>query len=330
MKNNELTIKYSPFVFLKRLAIIEFVFALLPSVLALLLNAEVTYSQSEIARTVSFPVLWLIAITTMQILIIAAVFLWWYTPSYVVTKQKVVWYRGGMFEPKELARTYAITYIEVHQGTVGRRFDYGVLALYTSDQQEPVRLNHVPNPQQYQHLIEQLIVPELATQAVPMVQSAQELIAAGENQSVEFKASLQWDYRQQKRNKDLYEPVMKNLTAFMNTTGGVLLIGVDDDGQILGLAPDYETLAKQDSDGFENVFNMAFNKMIGAEYRQYISVHFPQVEGKEICLLAVLPSPDPVFFTFKGEEKFYIRTGNTSQPLTVSRAARYIEGRFSG
>lgn len=121
------------------------------------------------------------------------------------------------------------------------------------------------------------------------------LIAAGETQHVEFKASLQWDYRQEKRNKDLYEPVMKNLAAFMNTVGGVVLIGVADDGQVLGLTPDYQTMGKQDSDGFENVFNMAFNTMIGAEYRQFVDVSFPVVAGQQICMAAVRPSPEPVF-----------------------------------
>ncbi len=327
MKSN-FEIRYSPFLFLKRLALLEFLFALLPAVIALLLDVEVVYSQSGLARTLSFPVLWLVVITAVQVFLIGVVFFWWYAPSYAVSIEKIVWNRGSLFEPKELARTYAITYIAVHQGALGRRLDYGDLILHTSDQREPVVMQYIPNPERYRRWLEDMIVPELTAQAVPMERSAHELIAAGENQNVEFKASLQWDYRQQKRNKDLYEPVIKNLAAFMNTAGGALLIGVDDDGAVLGLGPDYETMGKKNSDGFENVFNMAFNKMIGPEYRRYIQVEFPRLEDKEVCLISVTPSPEPVFFTDKGEEKFYIRTGNTSQPLTISRASRYIQGRF--
>jgi hypothetical protein len=327
MKSN-FEIRYSPFLFLKRLALLEFLFALLPAVIALLLDVEVVYSQSGLARTLSFPVLWLVVITAVQVFLIGVVFFWWYAPSYAVSIEKIVWNRGSLFEPKELARTYAITYIAVHQGALGRRLDYGDLILHTSDQREPVVMQYIPNPERYRRWLEDMIVPELTVQAVPMERSAHELIAAGENQNVEFKASLQWDYRQQKRNKDLYEPVIKNLAAFMNTAGGALLIGVDDDGAVLGLGPDYETMGKKNSDGFENVFNMAFNKMIGPEYRRYVQVEFPRLEDKEVCLISVTPSPEPVFFTDKGEEKFYIRTGNTSQPLTISRASRYIQGRF--
>ncbi|MGB4873108.1 MAG: RNA-binding domain-containing protein [Candidatus Promineifilaceae bacterium] len=330
MKSTNLIIKLSPFVFIKRLAVLEFVFAFLPTILALVFGVERYYAASIAARTVSFSIVLTAVTTTIQIFIIALVFIWWYVPSYVVSTERITLVRGGLFEARELARTYAITQIEVAQGALGRKFDYGTLALFTSDAAQPVHLRDVPNPAQYARLIEEMVLPELAPQAQSESLPPLALIAAGETQHVEFKASLQWDYRQEKRNKDLYEPVMKNLAAFMNTVGGVVLIGVADDGQVLGLTPDYQTMGKQDSDGFENVFNMAFNTMIGAEYRQFVDVSFPVVAGQEICMAAVRPSPEPVFLTHKGEERFYIRTGNTSQWLTVSKAARYIRTRFNG
>ncbi len=329
MKAANLIIKLSPFVFIKRLAIVEFVFAFLPSILALAFGVERYYTATGAARTVSFSVLLTAVITSVQILIIALVFIWWYVPSYVVSVERVTLVRGGLFESRELARTYAITQIEVAQGVLGRRLDYGTLVVYTSDAAQPARLRDVPNPAQYARLIEDMILPELAPQAQAQLPPPAALIAGGETQHVEFKASLQWDYRQEKRNKDLYEPVMKNLAAFMNTVGGTVLIGVADDGQVLGLEPDYQTLGKKDSDGFENVFNMAFNTMIGAEYRHFVDVSFPVIEGKEICLAAARQAPEPVFLTYKNEERFYIRTGNTSQWLTVSKAARYIHTHFS-
>jgi len=329
MKSTNLVIKLSPFVFIKRLAITEFVFAFLPTVLALAFGAERYYAASGAAGTVSFSFALTAVITTVQVLIIALVFAWWYLPSYVVGPERITLLRGGLFEARELARTYAITQIEVTQGVLGRRLDYGTLVVYTSDAARPVRLHDLPNPTQYGRLIEDMIQPELAPEAQTAVPAPTALIAAGETQHVEFKASLQWDYRQEKRNKDLYEPVMKNLAAFMNTVGGSVLIGVADDGQILGLEPDYQTLGKKDSDGFENVFNMAFNTMIGAEFRRFVDVSFPLVEGKEICLATARPAPEPVFLTYKNEERFFIRTGNTSQWLTVSKAARYIRTHFN-
>lgn len=329
MKTTNLIIKLSPFVFIKRLAITEFVFAFLPTILALAFGAERYYTATGAARTVSFSLALTAVITAIQVLIIALVFAWWYLPSYVVSVERITLVRGGLFEARELARTYAITQIEVFQGVLGRKLDYGALVISTSDTAQPVYLHDIPNPAQYTRLIEDMVRPELAPRPQEQTPPPLALIAGGETQHVEFKASLQWDYRQEKRNKDLYEPVMKNLAAFMNTVGGAVLIGVADDGAVLGLEPDYQTLGKKDSDGFENVFNMAFNAMIGAEYRHFVDVSFPVIEGKEVCLAMVRPAPEPVFLTYKSEERFYIRTGNTSQWLTVSKAARYIRTHFS-
>jgi predicted HTH transcriptional regulator len=155
-----------------------------------------------------------------------------------------------------------------------------------------------------------------------------ELIAQGEDQYLEFKASLMWDYRQKRVNKELYVPVMKNVAAFMNTMGGKVLIGIDDDGRVLGLEKDYTGMRKADPDGYENIFNMAFSKMIGAEFRPYVTVTFPTIENQAICMIAVKPSDYPVYFSNRGQEYFYIRTGNSSQALSISKATKYIRSRF--
>jgi predicted HTH transcriptional regulator len=155
-----------------------------------------------------------------------------------------------------------------------------------------------------------------------------ELITGGENQYVEFKASLVWDYRRQMANKALYEPVMKNLVAFMNSVGGTLLIGVSDDGEVLGLDRDLSTLKKPNLDGFENLFNVAFGNMIGLEYRHYIDLSFPEIADKTICRISVAPANRPAYLNYKGSETFYIRAGNGSQPLPVSKATLYINDHF--
>ena len=156
-----------------------------------------------------------------------------------------------------------------------------------------------------------------------------DLIAGGENQFVEFKSSLMWDYRRQSSSKNLYEPVMKNITGFLNTRGGTVVIGVDDEGKVLGLDPDLGTLSKSNVDGFENVFNMAFNKMIGVEFRRYVDVTFPGVDNEIVCLVTVRPADEPAYLIHKGSERFFIRAGNATQPLSVSKATRYIQARFS-
>ena len=121
---------------------------------------------------------------------------------------------------------------------------------------------------------------------------------------------------------------MKNVAAFMNSTGGYVLIGVNDDGEVLGLDPDYQAIKKPDNDGFENVFNMAFNTMIGVEHRRFVNVSFPEISGKQSCVVSLQPSSRPAYLVYRGKETFYVRAGNASQPLSVSQVARYIQDHF--
>jgi hypothetical protein len=231
--------------------------------------------------------------------------------------------RANLFEDKKLVDTQSISTVETKSGWLGRRLGYGNLTLRTAESNAKVK--QIPDPAGHKALIEGLIAPAV----LPAPGTVPELIAAGENQRVEFKSSLMWDYHRKSVNKDLYEPVMKNVVAFMNADGGTLLIGVDDEGQILGLEPDFQTMKKGNADSFENIFNMAFNRMVGAEYRHYVDLTFPELEGKVVCVIAVQPSAQPAYMTFKGTEKFYIRTGNGSQSLSVRKATQYIQDRFA-
>lgn len=85
------------------------------------------------------------------------------------------------------------------------------------------------------------------------LEEIRELIAAGENQQVKFKSTLRWDLRQFKPNKTLEDVIAKTIAGFMNTQGGHLIIGVDDEGSILGLEQDYGTLKNLARTGLINI-----------------------------------------------------------------------------
>lgn len=328
MSEEEITIRKTPFLFLKWLVIVEFLFALLPFLAATLTSLRYAYDGSAVSGTVSYTLLVAIAMTTLQVLILIIVFVAWYFPVYHIDKGRILYRRSNLFEDRVLIQTEAIAGVEVHQGRMARRLDYGTLAISGTGMQDRVLVKSIPNPASYAKSIEDLAQADRQAPSPPESRSVQELIAGGEGQYVEYKSSLMWDYHRQIVNKALYEPVMKNLVGFLNATGGAVLIGIDDDSEILGLDPDYGAMKKPDADGFENVFNMAFNKMIGVEFRRFVGVSFPEIDGKEVCVVSVRPSSEPAFLTHRGKETFYIRAGNASQPLSVSKATRYIQDRF--
>ncbi|WP_455132696.1 AlbA family DNA-binding domain-containing protein [Microbacterium aurum] len=68
------------------------------------------------------------------------------------------------------------------------------------------------------------------------------LIAAGESEGVEFKETARWNVREDKKDPRMEQVVAKTVAAFLNSSGGTLVIGVDDAGRALGLDRDYATL----------------------------------------------------------------------------------------
>src|ERR1700736_4234749 len=69
--------------------------------------------------------------------------------------------------------------------------------------------------------------------------NAAELIKRGESKTLEFKSTLRWNLKEDRRDdKAITHAVLKTIAAFLNTDGGDLLVGVADDGSIIGIERD--------------------------------------------------------------------------------------------
>ncbi len=109
----------------------------------------------------------------------------------------------------------------------------------------------------------------------------------------------------------------------MNTDGGLLIIGVADNQEILGLNVDIQTMSKRNIDGFELRLIEVIKKFIGAEFSAYIKISFPEIEGVPVCMVKVSKSSRPIFTEFEGNEDFFIRVGCSSQPLGREKQSQY-------
>ena len=166
--------------------------------------------------------------------------------------------------------------------------------------------------------------------------TCEEALVKDESQSVEFKSSFRWDYREDKPNKEMERVVVKTVAGFLNSQdGGVLVIGVDDNKTVLGLGADYKTLGtRPNRDGFEQALQQTLTNAVGVRNYNRIKVDFCNVQGHEICVLRVSPASGPVYVeerTPSGTQtSFYLRTGNTTKPLTVREAVGYAAERWGG
>lgn len=158
-------------------------------------------------------------------------------------------------------------------------------------------------------------------------QSIPSLIASGETEFVEFKSSLRHDYRQVKTDKNLEHVILKSLAGFLNANGGILIIGVNDYGEILGLENDYWTLKKKNKDGFQQRLITLISNEFGKDICPRIHIDFHQIERYEICSILIEPSSRPVYFNQGNRTIFFLRTGNVTNSLTTSETVKYLQSK---
>jgi hypothetical protein len=155
------------------------------------------------------------------------------------------------------------------------------------------------------------------------------LIAAGESASLEFKSSARWDLKENRANKAMEQVVVKTVAAFLNVeSGGTLLLGIDDGGNVLGLEDDYKTMGKKNRDGYENWLTGMLLGEFGKDASPLIRITFHEIGGKDICQVALKHSPRPIFVKDTNGEHLHIRTGNSTRTLTARETVEYCKQRW--
>jgi hypothetical protein len=154
------------------------------------------------------------------------------------------------------------------------------------------------------------------------------LIAGGESERVEFKESISWDRGQKQRNKALEHTIARTLASFMNTHGGVLFVGVDDAGRIVGLDGDLKLSQRKNEDGLRLRFDDLVKQYLGNRFLPGIMIHSLEDGGKAFWAVEVRPVNEPVFVKNNGDDEFWIRGMSSSRKLSLSQAVDYIKTHF--
>lgn len=132
-----------------------------------------------------------------------------------------------------------------------------------------------------------------------------ELIANGEGSSVEFK-------RDEVANRDL----AKELVAFANFAGGVVLLGVEDDGSIHGTTREH----------LEEWVMEACRSKIEPPVIPYFSWYRDFEPGKDIAVVRVLGGPDkPYARVHQNRRTYFIRVGSTSREASAAELERMFQ-----
>ncbi len=129
----------------------------------------------------------------------------------------------------------------------------------------------------------------------------QAIIQAGENGSIEFKSA-----------EVRLDSLAKEIVAFSNSQGGLILLGVEDDGTISGLSEtkNYE----------EWVMNIARNNVIPAIQ---IEFSYSWLNDKKIAVITVPRGKDKPYQTV--DAKYLIRVGTTNRQATQQELLRLFQ-----
>lgn len=151
------------------------------------------------------------------------------------------------------------------------------------------------------------------------------IIKDGEGDTIEFKSTLRWDIRAGKTNPAIEHACLKTISAFLNSSGGTLLIGVRDDGSIEGI----ETDRLPNEDKFLLHLWTLIRTCLGKDFSPYIRTRLEKVDEKTVCMVSCRPSNRPVFLRQPGfTEEMYIRVGPSSNAMDISEALKYIKDHY--
>jgi len=129
-----------------------------------------------------------------------------------------------------------------------------------------------------------------------------EIIKQGENSAVEFK-----------ERKIRAESLAKEIVAFANMNGGVILLGVDDLGKIVGIDPEnfnYE----------EWVCNISRNNVVPSIQVEYLLF---QMDTKIIAVITIPKGKDKPYQTVDG--KYLVRVGSTNRLASINELMRLFQ-----
>lgn len=159
----------------------------------------------------------------------------------------------------------------------------------------------------------------------------EKVIKEGESNRVEFKSTLYTNLKTGEKDKRMEKAVLKTLVAFLNSDGGTLLVGVEDNGNIMGV--DIEAFDSRDKMSLH--ITHLISAQIGDEYLPFIRfrlVDFGKKEsGKDkiVVIFECRPTSSPAFFKEpkEGIEIYFVRSGPSTVELTGMDLLKYVNNR---
>jgi len=150
------------------------------------------------------------------------------------------------------------------------------------------------------------------------------LVRDGESKTVEFKQTFSVDVKTNKKEKYIEKMVLKTLVAFLNTEGGISLVGVSDDKNIIGIQGEIQKYYKNEDKVLLHLKNL-IKSSIGESFYPFIDYRFVDIESCKILQIECHPSDKPCYLESKD---FYVRINPATDKLEGPKMVDYIQSHF--
>lgn len=159
---------------------------------------------------------------------------------------------------------------------------------------------------------------EIENEKSPVPKTLEDIILGGETNQVEFKPTLLYNFSTEKGGIGIKSIIAKTICAFLNSNGGILLIGITDKGEIQGLDYDFKlSNGKNPRDFFHLEFDQMLEHFLTFSVKNNIDGNFYEKDGKDIFVVTVRPSKRrPIFLKGQEGKLFYVRGEASTRQLT--------------
>jgi hypothetical protein len=168
-------------------------------------------------------------------------------------------------------------------------------------------------------------------------------ISAGETERAEFKSSLVYDRKRAKNepnaaiqtltSEDVLHSCLKTVAAFLNSSGGILYLGTDDSGQIVGVEADFPCLSSNPDRHNIDQWQLYLRNRIesrftdGKTVNDYIDVKSFYIEEKTLVRIEVASRRKISYLTVNQRPVLYRRQGNRTEEVLIDQMEEFLMSR---
>lgn len=152
------------------------------------------------------------------------------------------------------------------------------------------------------------------------------IVREGESKTIEFKETLSLDVKKQTKESYIELSSLKTIVAFLNTDGGILLVGVADDGKLHGIDHEINKFY-ENTDKFLLHFKNLLKSKIGEDFYPFIDYRLVKVDAAHILFVECKASATACYLDGKD---FYVRTNPATDKLEGPQLVAYVKHHFGG